>query len=87
MTCHVRMIEARICLASVGVSTGRAVSAVSSIAGTAVQAWSIVIAGSVVVAVVQLVGFAIHYHGAGATSLCVSGAACACIRVGSRIAA
>ena len=77
MTCHVRMIEAWAVRTSVGVSTGRAVSAVSVIAGTAVQAWSIVIAGSVVVAVVQLVSFAVHYHSAGYASVCVSGAACA----------
>ena len=85
MTYHLRMIEARTLRTPVGVVARRAVSAVPGIAGTAVQAWPIMIAFGVAIAVVQLVSFAIHYHGAGATSLCVSDAACACIRVGSRI--
>ena len=75
MTFHLRMIEARTLCASVGVSTGRAVAAVSGIAGTAVQAWSIMIAFGVLVAVVQLVSFAVHYHSAGCVSVCVSEAA------------
>ena len=79
MTFHLRMVEARIWIAPVGVSTGRAVSAVSGIAGTAVLARSIMIAGSVVVAVVQVVGLAWEYFRTSAASLCVSGATGACI--------
>ena len=72
------MVEARIWIAPVGVSTGRAVSAVCipGIAGAAVQAWPVVVAGSVVVAVVLAI-LAYVDLGAGAASLCVSGAACA----------
>ena len=83
MTCHLHMIEAwtlsEIVNASVGVIARRAVSAVSFIASTAVQAWPIMIAFGILVAVVQLVSFAVHDHGAGATSRSVSSAACAFI--------
>ena len=81
MTCHVRVIEARAAHASVGVIARRADSAVSSIAGAAVQAWPVVVAGSVVVAVVLAI-LAYVDLGAGAASLCVSGAAGAGICVG-----
>ena len=78
MTCHVRVIEVGIWIASVGVITRRADSAVSSIAGAAVQAWPVVVAGSAVVAVVLVIRAYVDL-GAGAASLCVSGAACAFI--------
>ena len=81
MTFHLRMVEARIWIAPVGVSTARAVSAVPGIAGAAVQAWPVVVAGSVFVAVV-LISRAYVDLGAGAASLCVSGAAGAGICVG-----
>ena len=77
------MIEAwtlsEIVNASVGVTARRAVSAVSFITSTAVQAWPIMIAFGILVAVVQLVSFAVHDHGAGATSRSVSSTACALI--------
>ena len=79
MAYHLHMIEARAVRASVGVTACRAVSTVSIVAGTAVQAWSIMIAFRIWITVVQLVSFTIHYHGTGATSLCVSSAASACI--------
>ena len=79
MTCHVRVIEAGIWIASVGVITRRADSAVSSIAGAAVQAWPIVIARGVGITVVQICVIAWEYFRTSAASLCVSKAACACI--------
>ena len=75
MTCHLIMIETRTVRTPVGVVARRAVSAVSGIAGTAVLARSIMIAGSVVVAVVQVVGLAWEYFRTSAASLCVPGAA------------
>ena len=77
MTCHVCVIEARAVRASVGVITRRAVSAVSSIAGAAVQAWRIMIARGVGITVVQVRVIAWEYFRTSAASLCVSGAACA----------
>ena len=70
------MIEARTVRTPVGVVARRAVSAVPGIAGAAVQAWPVVVAGSVFVAVVLTIRAYVDL-GAGAASLCVSGAACA----------
>jgi hypothetical protein len=77
MTFHLRMIKARICFASVGVITRRADSAVSGIAGAAVQAWPIMIARGVGITVVQVNVIAREYFRTSAASLCVSKAACA----------
>ena len=77
MTCHVRVIEAGIWIASVGVITRRADSAVFSIAGAAAQAWPIVIARRVGITVVQVCVIAWEYFRTSAASLCVSKAACA----------
>ena len=80
MTCHVHVIEAGIWITSVGVITRRADSAdsaVSSIAGAAVQAWRIMIARGVGITVVQVRVIAWEYFRTSAASLCVSGAACA----------
>ena len=87
MTCHVRMIEARAVRTSVGVIARRAVPTVSGIARTAVQAWSIVIACGIGIAVVRLVSVAIEYLGARAASRSVPGAAGALVGVGSRVCA
>ena len=76
MTCHLRMIEARTVCTPVGVVARRAVSAVPGIAGAAVQAWPVVVAGSVRATVVLAI-LAWVDLGAGAASLCVSNAACA----------
>ena len=77
MTYHLRMIEARAVRTPVGVVTCRAVSAVPGIAGTAVQAWPIMITRGVGITVVQVIGLAWEYFRTSAASLCVSGAACA----------
>ena len=79
MTCHVRVIKAWAVRASVGVIARRADSAVSSIAGAAVQAWPIVIARSAGITVVQICVIAWVYFCTSAASLCVSKTACACI--------
>ena len=80
MTFHLRMVEARVFRTPVGVITRRAiVSAVPGIAGTAVQAWSIMITGGVGITVVQVVGLAWEYFRTSAASLCVPVAAGACI--------
>ena len=75
MTFHLRMIEARTLCASVGVIARRAIAAVPVIAGTAVQAWSIMITRGVGITVVQVVGLAWEYFRTSAASLCVPGVA------------
>ena len=87
MTFHLRMVEARIWIAPVGVSTARAVSAVPGIAGAAVQAWPVVVAECIGIAVVAFRIIAWKDLSAGATGEDVSKRAGTIVRVGTRIAA
>jgi hypothetical protein len=87
MTCHVHVSEARTVGASVGIIAGRAVPTVARVAGAGVQAWPVVVAGSVGVTVVLADIVAWEDLGAGAASEGVPSAAVAVVRVGARIAA